>query len=130
MRIYLSGPMSSIPKFNAPAFRDATSTLRNAGHYVVSPVEMDETAGIDVDTQIGALDNEQLGDCLARDVKVIISENIDAVVLLPGWLQSKGARLEAFVGIQRAKDLYLYRDGELVFLPGNIAAAKIYDWGF
>jgi hypothetical protein len=38
------------------------------------------------------------GDILAKDVK-LVADQIDAIIFLPGWYMSRGARLEATVGL-------------------------------
>ena len=38
------------------------------------------------------------GDFLSRDVK-LIADTVGGIIFLPNWEQSRGARLEAFVGI-------------------------------
>lgn len=102
--IYLAGPMSGIPQFNFPLFNSVTATLRERGYKVVSPVETDTEkmrelayASPDGDPKVllEATD-ETWGEVLANDVR-IIADDISSVVLLPGWENSKGARLEAFV---------------------------------
>lgn len=38
------------------------------------------------------------GDMLARDIKIVFDE-VGGIIFLDGWVASRGARLEAFVGI-------------------------------
>ena len=104
---YLAGPMTGIPQDNLPAFIKAAAALRDEGFTIVAPVEF-ETAEV----MQAVIDNPELtfneaagttwGSALARDVEIIADE-IDGLVFLPGWEKSKGARLEAFVGILTGK---------------------------
>lgn len=106
MKWYLAGPMSGIPQFNFPAFFEAGKILREAGHDIVSPAELDdqEDSGSALKSPDGdvsdrvAMGNKTWGDFLSRDVK-LIADGVSGIVLLPGWENSRGARLEAFVGV-------------------------------
>lgn len=104
MRLYLAGPMTSIPQFNIPEFDRVANELRALGFDIVSPAELDdeETRRISLASPDGALatletHNKTWGDFLARDVKLLADEGIQGVVVLPGWERSRGARLETFV---------------------------------
>lgn len=115
MKYYLTGPMSGIPQFNFPLFKRASAQLRAAGYDVVSPHEMDPPdqqaaawASPDgkLDT-VGKLAGYTWGETLARDVK-IVADQVQGLILLPGWDKSRGARLEAFVGLLTGKTFRLY----------------------
>ncbi len=104
MRAYLAGPMSGIPQFNIPAFVEAAEALREQGHDVISPVEMDDPAIraaslASTDGNIDTIETHGMtwGDFLARDIKLLADDGIEGVFVLPGWQQSRGARLETFV---------------------------------
>lgn len=131
--------MSGIPQFNYPAFLDAAKALREEGYEVHCPAEMDtpEVQAAALASTTGNLSDlastgETWGDMLAADVK-LIADGVDAIVLLPGWENSRGARLEAFVCLTVEKPVYLWIDGELAWpAPGNIVreiAARVIDQG-
>ena len=129
MRIYIAGPMSGLPSFNFPAFDAAARDLREQGYDVVSPAELDsEEFRARVLGAKGA-EAELLGawgECLARDVRLIADTNIEAVVLLPDWWKSRGANLEAIVGLlQKGMKFYEYRLGSLVAVPARLVLELI-----
>lgn len=103
MKIYLAGPMSGHPQFNFPAFYAAAKALREQGFEVISPAEMDdaEDKGVAMKSATGnpADANRTWGDFLSRDVKVIADQGVEGIVFLPKWFTSRGARLEATVGL-------------------------------
>ena len=106
MKIYLAGPMRGIPEFNFPAFYHAAKVLREKGHEVFSPAERDNAAhGADIsknnptgDEALATLTHGfSLREALAADFEYICL-HADAIVLLPGWQQSKGACAEKAAG--------------------------------
>lgn len=115
---YLAGPMSGIPQFNFPLFDRATAELRATGMTVVSPAELDDPAireaalaspdGAHGDTAV--ILDMTWADFLARDVK-LIADRVHGIVLLPNWEQSRGARLEAFVGLLCGHKFKRYDEG-------------------
>ena len=97
MKVYLASKMRGLPSFGAEEFRKAARVLRERGFEVVSPLEMDEAAGISVDGLTGFEDLSYQGfnirATLANDIRVVLLD-VDAVVLLPGWRDSRGATAE------------------------------------
>lgn len=90
MKIYVAGPMRGYPEYNFPAFDYAARVLRQAGHDVVSPAELDRSVGVhEFSTN---LPPGFMRDAMKRDLPVICDS--DALVLLPGWEQSSGTAVE------------------------------------
>lgn len=84
MKIYLSGPMTGIEEFNYPEFNRVAQELREKGLEVVNPAEIEP---------IGTGTWE---DYMKADIKALVE--CDTVAVLNGWKNSKGAKLEVYLG--------------------------------
>lgn len=84
MSLYVSGPMSNLPDNNFPAFHAAAQELREAGYTVINPAEIEGAEG------------DQWADFLRRDLRAMLAQ-ADGIVLLTGWSESRGSRLEITV---------------------------------
>lgn len=124
MKVYIAGPMTGLPQNNFPAFDNAASDLRALGYDVVSPAELDDPADRDLALQ-DLPATKTWGDFLARDVKLIADAGIGAIILLPNWQQSRGARLEATVGLLCHLTFYDYYGGALILIARGDVANKI-----
>ena len=80
MRLYVAGPMSGLPDHNYPAFHEAARKLRAAGYTVLNPAENGRPPG----------DPWQ---AFMRDAIALLIQ-CDAVALLDGWQNSRGAVIE------------------------------------
>jgi hypothetical protein len=112
MKVYLAGKMSGIPQYNIPKFIEVAAVLRSMGHEVVSPNELDDpevTAKCLADMTGYADTGHSWGEYLARDVK-IVADDVEAVVVLGDWKDSRGARLEAFVARLCDKPVYQFHE--------------------
>lgn len=84
MKIYLSGPMRGYPDHNYPLFNSVARELRAAGHEVFNPAEFaPDLAG----------DQFPIRKAFAAYAK-FICEEAEAIVMLPGWTVSNGAKCE------------------------------------
>ena len=83
MKIYISGPMTGLPDFNRPAFNAKAAELRALGHEVVNPAELPEIPG------------GTWADYMKVDIKLML--DCEAIWMLPGWVNSKGACLEVHI---------------------------------
>lgn len=107
MKIYIAGPMRGIPEFNFPAFYEASRKLRELGHVVFNPAERDNNVhGVDIskgnatgdETLAAQQHGFNLRDALGDDLAWICKE-AEAIALLPGWENSKGATAERATGL-------------------------------
>jgi hypothetical protein len=83
MRVYVSGPMTGMPRYNFPAFFEAARKLRRAGYRVHNPATKGNPVGWTWE------------DFMRYDLVKLI--DCDAIFMLPGWRKSRGARLERHV---------------------------------
>ncbi len=87
--IYLSGPMTGLPDYNYPKFHSVTGILRDAGHRVYNPAEFPHD---------GPPETFPIRKAFASYCNFICLE-ADAMVLLSGWEQSKGANAERWLAV-------------------------------
>lgn len=113
-RLYIAGPMTGIAEFNFPAFDDAATRYRAAGHEVISPAEHDRENGLDVTGLTGDLTELEgkfdLAETLLWDLAQVAT--VDAVVLLEGWERSSGVRAELALAAALGKDAIVDESGE------------------
>lgn len=99
--IYISGPITGVPDWEEK-FNRAAEFYRKKGFKVVNPAELANLA-----------EQENGGKCsrkdyLKTDIKHLLE--CDSIALLPGWQNSKGARLEKMI----AEELELQENQELL----------------
>lgn len=92
MKVYIAGPVTGLPEDNRPAFNDAARLLREAGHEPINPTRDEGREGCVtwLDFMRAAL----------RDVA-----EADGIALLCGWDQSRGATIEAGLGVRLGLDV-------------------------
>ena len=84
LTIYISGPISGLPDGNRPAFAEMAATWRSKGWEVVNPHE-----------RFNAEVEESWEGYMRKDLAALLT--CTHIVLLPGWEQSRGARLEQLI---------------------------------
>lgn len=96
MKIYLAGPMRGIPDWNFPAFDAARAAWTAAGHLVFCPAAMVRALGYQNGHDHAEPDRhdgrEHLKHVILSDVACLL--HADAVALLLGWENSRGATVE------------------------------------
>lgn len=102
---YLSGPMSGLPEYNYPAFDRAAEKLRAKGYTVVTPTEV----GSDLETKLGA-ERFSLSYQQYVNANIIALLDCNAIILLPGWSGSRGAKLEQYIAQTLGFDEFYYSE--------------------
>lgn len=106
---YVAGGMSGYDHHNFPAFDSASDTLRAKRVEVVSPAELDTDEGRqNALNTIAGVDQVTQGDSkwsgfLERDLRVVAATK--GTIVIDGWEQSAGAKLETFVADKLGKEL-------------------------
>lgn len=81
LKLYLSGPMSGRPGHNFAVFNKTARNLRERGYTVINPAE-----------NYGGRTDLPRHDYLRADITSLL--DVNAIAMLPGWWESKGASLE------------------------------------
>jgi nucleoside 2-deoxyribosyltransferase len=97
LRVYVAGPMAGLPEHNFPAFHAEAARLRALGYEVLSPAEKaGEQAAVAASTHgLAFRETQTYKDFLRADLRMVL--DCDAISLLPGWENSRGASLELTV---------------------------------
>ncbi len=101
MKIYISGPITGYANFNKEAFDSASTVIREAGHDPVNPQDLPHDHG------------KTWHEFMKVDIKAML--DCDAVLLLPGWANSRGATLEYRIAL----DLDMTFSEDLNFIIGK-----------
>lgn len=93
MKLYLAGPMSGLPDFNYPVFNRYAQRLRDVGHEVFNPAEAhDGETGLPLEKYF------------ETDLPEVC--RAEAVAVLPGWRESRGAQIEVDLARHLGKGIY------------------------
>ena len=126
MHIYVSSAMRKRRYYNYEAIDAAAATLRGQGHRVWSPADQDRAFGFDAmkcghpnaitgDMPYEAMGLPPLKDLVALDMQHVLIA--DALVTLPEWWMSIGARAELFCAQFAGKQIYHLEANVLVADP-------------
>lgn len=77
-KVYIAGPMTGLPEFNRPAFFAAEEYLRSHGAKVMNPAVLPKW-----------FEHHEY-----MQIAIPMLQTCEVVAFLPGWQQSKGARME------------------------------------
>lgn len=96
--VYIAGPMTGIEDFNYPAFNAAQEQLERRGLAILNP------ADTEAENDTGA--PQHWSWYMRRALRMVTVS--DALCLLPGWENSKGANLEVKVAEALGLDIRPY----------------------
>jgi len=100
--------MRGIWEYNFPAFHEATAKLREQGWDVWSPAEREEQSGFNPKTD----EAQSTAYYMRQDLPAVCES--DAVIVLSGWEESVGARLEVHTALECDIPVYRYEDGSQI----------------
>ena len=86
--VYIAGPITGKPGYNVDVFAAAERHLTACGHTVVNPTTLHEGP-------LGSLSREEY---MRTDIRALL--DCEAIYLLPGWQDSRGARMEHDIAVQ------------------------------
>lgn len=112
MKVYVSGPITGVANYRK-IFADATDALVEEGYHVVNPcttLACPDSTCTESATSVNPVHNGHTWSCWLK-YDLIDMLTCDAVVVLPGWLESRGAVLE--VTTARAVHIPVYGLDEL-----------------
>lgn len=123
MRIYISGPMTGCPDHNRHAFDAAENRLTAQGYFAINPVNISCTFGTPEELAEAfaaayAKPGQNVGSYEAHDRKTRLANAVmdadlaavrscDAIFLLKGWEQSRGAKKELAEAIAHGLEVML-----------------------
>jgi nucleoside 2-deoxyribosyltransferase len=99
VKYYISGPMSGIPDYNYPYFEKVTKQLRARGFNILSPHENPQPTT--------SLTTEGLWQYFMNLCEKQVEE-ADVIIMLPGWMYSRGAMQELQWAIEQRMPVHFY----------------------
>lgn len=87
MKIYIAGPMTGLPEFNYPAFNEAAGCLAALGYEPINPA--------DCETHNSTGKPQEWTWYMRHALRKLL--DADAVAVLEGWEDSRGAAVEVYV---------------------------------
>ena len=114
MKLYIAGPMTGYKEWNFPAFFKAEEELKLLGVDVINPAHNDGPTLEEAMESAGTPErpNHNWAWYMRRDLPHVME--CDAICVLEGWRESKGARLEVHVAKALGMPIMVLRNGELI----------------
>lgn len=104
--VYISGPMSGIPNYNKESFSKAMDYIKDMGFDCINPVDIcSELSFLPTDTE-----DIKWKECMKLDIKALLG--CSDIFLLPGWNQSRGAKLEYTLAVAMGLGVMSYDSEE------------------
>ena len=109
--VYISGPMSNYPYYNQALFELGERFARHLGWEVVNPHTKDVDEGVTVCPVGTPLSDDHYNERLKADLSAI--DHCDAIWMLPGWPESRGANIELGHARNTGKKVFLVSPTDL-----------------
>lgn len=103
-KYYIAGPITGLPNFNQEAFEEAARVLRNIGLDVHQPFELKDFPEDH--------SKKPWTWYMRRGITELVK--CHALILLPGWDESRGALTELRIAQSLGYPVYFYASGQLV----------------
>ncbi len=115
-RVYIAGPMTGQQDRNFPLFFSVERSLRAQGYRPINPARND---GPSVSTAVQNANQSGLSwaDYMRMDLRRL--SRSDAICLLPGWYNSKGAGLERTIAEALGMPVYVWHVGRARMEPAD-----------
>lgn len=114
MKIYLSGPITNDARYKEN-FKNAANRLRRLGHKVLDPTIW-ERDGLRLSYE----------DYMALDLGML--EVCDAIYMMSGWADSKGARQELDRAVELGLEVYYADQNKIPAVPKVYKRNEKYGW--
>ena len=111
MKIYISGPMTGYLDYNFKSFFNAEETILKLGYTALNPAWQDGYT-FEEAKRNAKIKGHSWGQYMREDLKMLMMA--DSILLLDGWEESKGAKLEAVVAKALDMKFYKIKNNELV----------------
>lgn len=107
-KIFISGPMTGLPDFNFPRFNLVAKQLEDASIDCINPVDVCKKYNKETVLSDPVKFQEMI------DEQQRLERECDAILLLDGWHESKGVRLELKTALELDMKIYLEEDLNIV----------------
>ncbi len=106
-KIYLAGPMTGYQQYNFHAFITAEEVIKALGWQVISPARMDIERGFNpIENPNAVFTDDMLTEAIRRNVDAILE--CQAIAMMDGWANSKGATAEFHIAQWAGVELFRY----------------------
>lgn len=125
--LYVAGPMTGILDFNYPEFNEVADNLRECGYTVLNPADVDAIHKRERQSGFARHACNTCDDGLKHEWPWYMKRTLrmmldaDGIALLRGWSQSRGAKIEAFVGKAVGMDVMPWQNWVLRMKEGEAA---------
>jgi hypothetical protein len=96
-KVYISGPISNQPNLNREAFYQEAERIRDMGNQPVNPHEICAITDQSYKNWECMTDDQKWKAYMVTCISTMLELNIDAIHLLPGWENSRGAVIEEMI---------------------------------